>query len=205
MSKTPATTRPRTGCFERPVGSMDAPPPAAVERPRIRRLHPAGSGHVAATTLFGRVRYLMWWGLVAAFLYFAMAPAVDWLVRKGTQAGPGHRCGDAGADRQRAGLLIAMTPLIVSETETMIADVPGMINNLKDFAGRFGVDVNALDTGQQAQSALTALQGHLPDLAGGALSLTSALLGGLFEFFVILLFTFFLLANQDTFRRFLLS
>jgi predicted PurR-regulated permease PerM len=80
-----------------------------------------------------------------------------------------------------------------------------MINNLKDFAGRFGVDVNALDTGQQAQSALTALQGHLPDLAGGALSLTSALLGGLFEFFVILLFTFFLLANQDTFRRFLLS
>lgn len=159
----------------------------------------------AATTLFGRVRYLMWWGLVAAFLYFAMAPAVDWLVRKGLKRGLATGVVMLGLIVSVLVLLIAMTPLIVSETETMIADVPGMINNLKDFAGRFGVDVNALDTGQQAQSALTALQGHLPDLAGGALSLTSALLGGLFEFFVILLFTFFLLANQDTFRRFLLS
>ena len=90
-----------------------------------------------------------------------MAPAVDWLVRKDS-SGPGHRCGDAGLIVSVLVLLIAMTPLIVSETETMIADVPGMINNLKDFAGRFGVDVNALDTGQQAQSALTALQGIYP-------------------------------------------
>ncbi len=37
------------------------------------------------------------------------------------------------------------------------------------------------------------------------MSVTSAFVGGLFEFFVVLLFTFFLLANQDRFRRFVLS
>ena len=159
----------------------------------------------AATTLFGRVRYLMWWDWSRPSCISRWLPRwTGWCV-KGLKRGLATGVVMLGLIVSVLVLLIAMTPLIVSETETMIADVPGMINNLKDFAGRFGVDVNALDAGQQAQSALTALQGHLPDLAGGALSLTSALLGGLFEFFVILLFTFFLLANQDTFRRFLLS
>jgi predicted PurR-regulated permease PerM len=207
MSKTPATPPPglEPGALSGPLGQW------------MRRPLPPWSAHAfvifillvlttwAATTMLGRVRYLLWWGLVAAFLYFAMAPAVDWLVRKGLKRGLATGVVMLGLILSVLVLLIAMTPLIVSETEAMIADVPGMINNLKEFAGHFGVNLDAPSTGQQAQSALSALQGHLPDLAGGALSVTSAVLGGLFEFFVILLFTFFLLANQDRFRRFLLS
>lgn len=158
-----------------------------------------------AISMFGRVRYLLWWGLVAAFLYFAMAPAVDWLVRKGLKPGMATAMVMLGLLFSVLTLIIAMTPLLVSETEAMINDVPTLINSLKDFATRLGVNVDTLSTSQQAQSALSTLQGHLPDLAGGALSLTTELIGGLFEFFVILLFTFFLLANQDRFRRFVLS
>lgn len=158
-----------------------------------------------ATTMIGRVWYLVWWFMIAAFLYFAMAPAVDWLVRKGLKRGLATALVMLGLVASILVLLVAMTPLIVSEIETMISDLPGMLNNLKDFGGRFGISIDTISNSQQAQQALSALQGHLPDIAGGAVSITSALVGGLFEFFVVLLFTFFLLANQDRFRRFVLS
>ena len=159
----------------------------------------------AAITMLGRVQYLLWWAVVAAFLYFAMAPAVDWLVGKGLKRGLATVAVMIGLLVSVFTLVIAMTPLLITETEALVKDVPGLINNLKDFASRFGVSIDTTSNTSQVQSALSALQGHLPDLAGGAVSLTSALIGGLFEFFVVLLFTFFLLANQDRFRRFLLS
>jgi predicted PurR-regulated permease PerM len=98
-----------------------------------------------------------------------------------------------------------MTPLIVNEVEQAINDVPAMLNSIKDFAAHFGITIDPQSNGSSAQSALTSLRSHLPDVADGALSVTSAIIGGFFEFLVILLFTFFLLANQDRFRRFLLS
>lgn len=158
-----------------------------------------------ATTMLGRVWYLLWWFIIAAFLYFAMAPAVDWLVGKGLKRGLATAVVMLGLVVSMLVLLVAMTPLIVGEIETMVKDVPGMMNSLKDFGSRFGVNVDALSNSSQVQQALSSLQGHLPDIAGGAVSITSALIGGFFEFFVVLLFTFFLLANQDKFRRFVLS
>lgn len=159
----------------------------------------------AATTMLGHVRYLLWWAVIAAFLYFAMAPAVNWLVGKRIKRGIATAMVMLGLIISVLGLLAAMTPLLVSETEQMINDVPKLVAAAKDFLTHMGVNVDLSSNSSQMQSALSSLQGHLPDVAGGALSVTSALLGGLFEFFVILLFTFFLLANQDRFRRFLLS
>ena len=157
------------------------------------------------TTLLGRVWYLLWWFIIAAFLYFAMAPAVGWLVGKGLKRGLATAVVMLGLVVSILGLLIAMTPLIVGEIETAIKDAPALLNAVKDFASRFGVTIDTTSNSQQVQQALSALQGHLPDIAGGAVSVTSAFVGGLFEFFVVLLFTFFLLANQDRFRRFVLS
>ncbi len=158
-----------------------------------------------STTLLGRVWYLLWWFIIAAFLYFAMAPAVGWLVSKGLKRGLATAVVMLGLVASILVLLIAMTPLIVGEIETAIKDAPTLLNTAKDFANRFGVNLDTTSNNQQVQQALSALQGHLPDIAGGAVSVTSAFIGGLFEFFVVLLFTFFLLANQDKFRRFVLS
>ncbi|HQR81072.1 MAG TPA: AI-2E family transporter [Actinomycetota bacterium] len=157
------------------------------------------------TTLLGRVWYLLWWFIIASFLYFAMAPAVGWLVGKGLKRGLATVVVMLGLIVSILVLLIAMTPLIVGEITTAIQDAPTLLNTAKDFASRFGVNIDTASNSQQVQQALSALQGHLPDIAGGAVSVTSAFVGGLFEFFVVLLFTFFLLANQDTFRRFVLS
>lgn len=159
----------------------------------------------AFITMLGHVRYLLWWAVIAAFLYFAMAPAVDFLVRHRFKRGIATAAVMLALIVSVVGLIGAMTPLIVSETEQMINDVPKLIAGAKDFLNHFGVNLDIPSNSTQVQSALTSLQGHLPDVAGGALSVTSAVLGGLFEFFVILLFTFFLLANQDKFRRFVLS
>jgi len=158
-----------------------------------------------ATHMLGKVWYLLWWFIIAAFLYFAMAPAVDWLVRKGLKRGIATALVMLALLISIGVLLVAMTPLIVGEIETAIRDAPVLLSNLKDFADRFGINIDTASNSQQVQQALSALQGHLPDIAGGAVSVTSALVGGFFEFFVVLLFTFFLLANQDRFRRFVLS
>ena len=158
-----------------------------------------------ATHMLGKVWYLLWWFIIAAFLYFAMAPAVDWLVRKGLKRGIATALVMLALQISIGVLLVAITPLIVGEIETAIRDAPVLLSNLKDFADRFGINIDTASNSQQVQQALSALQGHLPDLAGGAVSVTSALVGGFFEFFVVLLFTFFLLANQDRFRRFVLS
>ena len=127
------------------------------------------------TTLLGRVWYLLWWFIIAAFLYFAMAPAVDWLVKKGLKRGIATAVVMLGLVVSILVLLIAMTPLIVGEIETAIKDAPTLLNTAKDFASKFGVNIDTASNSQQAQSALSALQGHLPDIAGGAVSITSAL------------------------------
>lgn len=159
----------------------------------------------AAITMLGHVRYLLWWATIAAFLYFAMAPAVNWLVRHHFKRGLATAVVMLALILTIFGLLAAMTPLVVSETEQMVNDAPRLVDSVKSFLSHFGVNVDLSSNASQIQSALSTLQQHIPDVAGGALSVTSAVVGGLFEFFVILLFTFFLLANQDKFRTFVLS
>lgn len=156
-------------------------------------------------TMLGRVQYLLWWAFIAAFLYFAMAPAVDWLVAHRLKRGLATGIVMLGVMLGIVGLLAAMTPLLVNETQQAVRDVPVMLKALADFGSRFGVSIDLPSNSAGLQSALSSLQGHLPDVAGGALSVTSAILGGVFELLVVLLLTFFLLANQDRFRRFVLS
>ena len=94
------------------------------------------------TTLLGRVWYLLWWFIIAAFLYFAMAPAVDWLVKKGLKRGIATAVVMLGLVVSILVLLIAMTPLIVGEIETAIKDAPTLLNTAKDFASKFGVNID---------------------------------------------------------------
>lgn len=163
---------------------------------------------LAAWALLGLVRtihFLIWWGVIAMFLYFAMAPAVDWLVRKGLKRGLATGVVMLALLFSILVLLVSMSPLLVSETEQLISDIPSLTASLQDVLNRLGVNVTIPSDSKGIQNALSGLRGHLPDVAGGALSVTGALVGGFFEFFVVLLFTFFLLANQDKFRRFILS
>ncbi len=193
-------------------GALSAPLAASLRKPRPPWSAQAFAIAIglllvtwAAITLLGHVRYLLWWAVIAAFLYFAMAPAVDWLVGHRVKRGLATAMVMLALIFSVIGLIAAMTPLIISETENMISDVPKMVDSAKNLLTHFGVNLDLPSNTSQIQSALSTLQGHLPDVAGGALSITSAVLGGFFEFFVILLFTFFLLANQDRFRRFVLS
>ena len=155
--------------------------------------------------IFSKVHYLVWWGVIAAFLYFAMAPAVNWLVDKGLKRGLATALVMLLLLLSIVGLVAAMSPLLVSEAEALYNDVPKLLQSISDVGSRFGITVDTSSNSQTVQNAVGSLKGHIPDVAGSALSVTSRLIGGFFEFFVILLFTFFLLANETKFRHFVLS
>lgn len=152
-----------------------------------------------------QVRTLLWWGVVAAFMYFALAPAVDWLARHRWPRGLAALVVLLGVIGLALGLLAALTPLAVAEAQKAIVEAPTLLSRARDLLGQFGVHLDPATNASSLQSLLARFQSALPSVAGGAVSVTSAVIGALFEGFVILLFTFFLLADQDRVRHGLLS
>jgi predicted PurR-regulated permease PerM len=143
--------------------------------------------------------------LISLFLSIALEPGVAYLSTK-----RGWRRGAATAAMFSATLLLLflsvslMVPLIIDQTQKLIDRVPGYIDQIAEFLARFDIEVST----ESLIDSITRIDASAAGLAGGLggtlLGLGSAVVGTIFQFLTIGLFTFYMTADAPRVRRVIL-
>lgn len=149
---------------------------------------------------------------VSVFLSFAMEPAVQYLAGRGWRRGPATGFVFAVVFLFLIGFAAAMSPLLVSQVEDLIRNVPRIVDRLAALLADLPLPFD-VETSAEARSELTALtlelrerlQGAAFGAAGRVVDLGATALSSLLQFFTILLVTFYLVADGPRARRVLFS
>jgi len=162
-------------------------------------------GLFAAYHMLKAVRTLLVLVLIAFFLSIALEPGVNFLNRKG------WRRGWATGVIFLAFLLVVglfiglMVPLVVDQIARFIENLPGYVDEVAQFADRFGIDFSS----ERLREALVNLEDDVgsfaADVAGGIFGVGSALLGTVMQILTVALFTFYMTADGPRLRRAVLS
>ncbi len=144
--------------------------------------------------------------LISLFLAVALEPAVAYLHNRGMRRGlaTGFIFFVFGAT---VALFIAlMVPLIVDQTQRLVANIPGYADQATEFLNRnFGLDLSPDRISGALTSLDSSLQDFAGDVAGSVFGVGTRLLNTIFSLLTILLFTFYLTADAPRLRRAVLS
>lgn len=183
----------------------DRPDTRAVIPPWIYRLIALIVGTIVALWVVYNVtrqlRGLLIILLISLFLSVALEPGVKYLHSHG------WRRGLATGFMFLVVLLIAslfvglMIPLVVDQTVKLVERVPGYIEDVADFAARFGIELSPERASDALGSIDSSLQGIAADVAGSVFGVGQALLNTVFQLLTIGLFTFYMTAEGPKFRR----
>lgn len=146
--------------------------------------------------------------LVALFLSFAMEPAVQWLARHGWRRGAATGAVFFTVLVVGAGVIAAMTPLVVEQVSGLIASLPSSLEEVDGLLADlpFGWDIQA---SPQLEAEIVRFSNEIGDelstIAFGAASnvvgIGAAALGLVAQSLAITLVTFYLVADGPRFRR----
>lgn len=148
-----------------------------------------------------RLRGLLVILLISLFLSIALEPGVKYLHSKGWRRG--WATGFLFLVVLVAASLFVglMVPLVIDQTVRLIDRVPGYIEDLSDFAARFGIDLSAERASEALGNLDANLQSIAADVAGSVFGVGQALLNTIFQLLTIGLFTFYMTAEGPKFRR----
>ncbi len=140
--------------------------------------------------------------LVALFLSFAVEPAVDWLAARGWRRGPATGLVFFVLFVFGGLMIFLMINLVVQQVQTLVDDAPRLINKAADWVNqRFDTNITTNDLVDRLES----IQGDLANTAGNVggrvLSVTSSVIGVVFQFFTVGLFSFYMVAEGPQLRR----
>lgn len=179
--------------------------PAAVIPPWVYRLLATIVGIIVGLWMIfnvtQRLRGLLITLLISLFLSVALEPGVKYLHSKGWRRG--WATGFLFlVVVSAAGLFVGlMVPLVIDQAVRFVERVPGYVEEISDFAARFGIDLSP-DRASEALTDFDAdLQGIAADVAGSVFGVGQALLNTIFQLLTIGLFTFYMTAEGPKFRR----
>ncbi|MCJ7725327.1 MAG: AI-2E family transporter [Acidimicrobiia bacterium] len=159
----------------------------------------------AAYHVLGRLRGLLILLAISLFLSIALEPGVNFLARKG------WRRGIATGALFLSGLIVVglfiglMVPLIVNQTIKLIDKIPSYVDQMAEFAARFGIEFSGERLAEAVSNLGQDLQGIGADVAGSVFGVGTALLSTLLQLLTIGLFTFYMTAEGPKLRRTMLS
>lgn len=150
--------------------------------------------------------------LVSVFLSFAVEPAVQSLAGRGWRRGPATAFVFAMVLLFVVGFFAAMSPLLVSQVEDLIRNVPRIVDRVASLLAELPLPFD-VETSAEARSELTALtvelrqrlQGAAFGAAGRVVDLGATALASLLQVFTILLVAFYLVSDGPRARRILFS
>ncbi|MGH2735387.1 MAG: AI-2E family transporter [Actinomycetota bacterium] len=152
--------------------------------------------------LVEQLRHLLMLLLVAFFFSFAMEPAVTWLDRRGWRRGVATGVVILVLAVISVVMMFSVGRLMFDQAAELVERAPELI---EDTANRinewFGTDLNASVLSDAVAEADLPIRDIATNLAGSALSVTTAIVGVIFNFFTILLFAFYLTADGPKVRR----
>jgi predicted PurR-regulated permease PerM len=166
----------------------------------------AAAGFYVGRWLFAELSSLLMMLLISLFLSFAIEPAVNWLAAKGWRRGSATWLVFLGLMAVTAVFVGAIGTVLVGQLTNFLDSAPEYLEEIEDWVNeRFDAD---LDTDELVDR-VTEAEGPLQDWATGAasnvLTFATTVVGGLFQFFTVLLFTWYLVADGPRLRRALLS
>ncbi|MEL7208224.1 MAG: AI-2E family transporter, partial [Actinomycetota bacterium] len=162
-------------------------------------------GLVVLWWLVVRLQTLLVMLLVALFLSFALEPAVNWLHDRGWRRGPATGLVMFALFSMIAVFAWAMGSLLVDQVTELVDEAPRYIENTESWVNdTFEAEVDADDLINEFQEGGSA-RDFATNLAGNIITAGATVVTVLFQFFTILLFTFYLVADGPRLRRALLS
>ena len=156
--------------------------------------------------LIVRLKDLVFWLMAALFLSFALEPLVNNLQKRGWKRGLATGVILVIFLLVAIIFIAAMVPLIITQVKELIQSAPDWVNRISNgLQQNFNITVTTEQLLNQIQSANVSLGSTATNVAGNILQLSNKILGGIFQLFTILLFTFYFVAEGPQIRRRLLS
>jgi predicted PurR-regulated permease PerM len=139
--------------------------------------------------------------VISLFLSVALEPGVNFLARRGWRRGLGTGAMFLGLVATASLFVGLMIPLIVDQVKLLVDRLPDYIDQMSEYAARFGIDF----TGKNLTDAAGEVGGDLSDfsknLAGSIFGVGQTLLNTVFQLLTIGLFTFYMTAEGPKMRR----
>jgi len=156
----------------------------------------------AATWLLDKLTGLLLTLVVALFLSFALEPAVDFLAQRGWRRG-------SATGLVLVALLVmsllffgAIGKLVVDQVSEFIDQAPTKLESIETWINStFGTHLSSDQISQEFSKPDGPIRTFATHLAGNAVGFSLSAVGVVFQFFTILLFTFYLVADGPRFRR----
>jgi len=157
---------------------------------------------LAVRFVFGRLTGLLTLLLVSLFLALAIEPGVNRLALRGWRRGRATILILLGVFILTVGFVVSIGTLVGSQVADLLQNsektVTKTVNGINDL---FGTSINAQDVIDKINDPDGAVQKFIQSQANKALDLSIAALGFLLQFFSVLLFTFYLVADGPRLRR----
>jgi predicted PurR-regulated permease PerM len=140
--------------------------------------------------------------VVSLFLSFALEPAVDWLAQRGWRRGAATGLVLACLFLATAIFLGAIGKLVIDQVSEFIDQAPAKAQSIETWLNStFGTHLSSDQISEEFSKPDGPIRTFATKLAGHALGFSLSALGVVFQFFTILLFTFYLVADGPRFRR----
>lgn len=161
----------------------------------------ASIGTLAIITLAGRLRGFLGIIFMALFLSFAIEPGVNWFAARGWRRGWATGLIFAFIGVAGVVLLALIIPAIVSGTKQLVQNAPELVRKFADWANKIGINVSATKLQTEIRNNGDKLISSASNFAGNIFGIAASILGGVFRWATIALFTFYFVAQGPQLRR----
>jgi predicted PurR-regulated permease PerM len=157
---------------------------------------------VAVTGVFSKLGGFTTSLLLALFLSFALEPAVGYLSnrfgwRRGTSTGVMFLTVVGGF----VFIVALIVPAVVSGFQQLVENAPELIDRLARWLLRIGIEIDTDAAVEGIKDNADSVGQYAASLVGGVLGIASSLLGAVFQWATIGLFTFYIVAEGPRLRR----
>jgi predicted PurR-regulated permease PerM len=142
---------------------------------------------------------------IALFLSFALEPAVDYLASRGWKRGAATGVIFLILFGAIVLLIALIVPAVISGFNQLVENAPALVDRLSEWLRPLGIKLSTDELIQRLQENAQQVISSASSVAGTVFGIASSLIGGLFRWATIALFTFYFVAEGPKFRRALLS
>ena len=141
----------------------------------------------------------------ALFLSFALEPAVDWLAARGWKRGAATGLIFVILFAVIVLLIALIVPAVITGFKSLIQSAPALVNRLSEWLRPLGIRLSTDELIARLQENAQQIISSATSVAGTVFGIASSLIGGVFRWAAIGLFTFYFVAEGPQLRRALLS
>lgn len=160
------------------------------------------------TYLAGRLSNFLSILFMALFLSFAIEPAVDWFASRGMRRGYATALVFGVILIALIGLIALIVPAIVQGFQQAVEFAPTWIDTIVRWLRRIGIDVSQVSGDKliaEIQKNAQNIASYAADFAGNIFGIGASILGAIFRWATIALFTFYFVAEGPKMRRVICS